>query len=572
MALKRRARPALAATLVSALLAAAGCAVLPHPPPAREASQALPPPSRGALVSSVQRNRPASAPSDASGVRLVEAGEDALAVLLALGSRAGSALDLKYYILHDDASSRAVLRNVIDAAARGVRVRLLLDDLNSADADAVLRCLARQPGIEVRVFNPLPSARWSTLTRIVASLDDVPRISHRMHGKFVVADGIVAVTGGRNIANPYFVRSSESNFLDLDVLLAGPAAGVLSTSFDEFWNHPLAWPIGAFEGTQRPCVNGLPRRQPRPTPAGLHLAATQLADAPADATAPVAGARPVTDPGGGSSVAAGQDDADGDGPELDPPPVPALRLRDVRWVPVDVVAESPASTEAIAPALAADAPAQAAVGSREGRAVLEVMADLMRGAKQRITLVTPYLVPGPLGMDLIHELRQRGVRVRVVTNSLAATDAPIAHVGYARYRRELIGAGVELYELRNQLGRHRLRLGRLATALASLHAKAVVVDGTVAVVGSMNFDPRSRWLNSEIGIVIPEATLSARLEDILQEVAADESYRLLLDRKGRLRWLDPRTGQFAGGYEPGAGGGTRLLLKAVGPLIPDSLL
>src|ERR1700731_3001341 len=195
-----------------------------------------------------------------SGIRLLSSGDEALASLIALADRAQKTLDIQYYIIHQDDSSRLLLHHVRQAADRGVRGRMLVDDLNTAGEDRRFMHLGEHPHVEVRVFNPFPGGRSALWTRIVAPVSEIPRINHRMHNKLFVADNAIAITGGRNIGDQYFTRDVHSNFIDLDVVAAGTIVPELSASFHAFWNSKYAIPIGSvasavdIEGTSAPIV------------------------------------------------------------------------------------------------------------------------------------------------------------------------------------------------------------------------------------------------------------------------------------------------------------------------------
>ncbi|HLS55981.1 MAG TPA: phospholipase D family protein [Zeimonas sp.] len=504
---------------LAAIACCAACASLP-PPPDKPVTSALAQPGATALGAMSA----AAAPNTRySGFRLLESGEDAFAALAALADRAQRTLDLQYYLMHDDASTRTLLRRVHAAAERGVRVRVLLDDLNTSGADDALLCLTAHPNIELRLYNPFPAGRFSTLTRVLASITDIRRINQRMHSKMFVADNAMAVTGGRNLGDAYFVKSPSSNFVDLDVIAAGPVVRSLSASFDQFWNSDLAYPVHTLVKKEPVCA-GPVSATALPTPAG---------------------------------------------PATDPPDVPATGLTEVfrdgrlqlSWVPAKVLADEPSKI------------------SPEGEPPdpEEVIADdvigLTRAARREVILISPYFVPGERGAAMFRDLRARGVRVRVLTNSLAATDAPIVHVGYARYRAELLAEGVELHELRNRLGRPRSRLGSFGSSQASLHAKAMVVDRRILLVGSMNMDPRSELHNTELALVLRSQALSAQVVRLFEDVAASSSYRVEAMADGRLRWVgeapDVPTVE---GSEPDAGIALKLLLKLLSPLAPDELL
>ncbi len=534
---------------LAALLCAA-CASLP-PPPEKPVTHAWPQPEATPLG----RLAAASAPNARfSGLRLLASGDDALAALAALADGAQRTLDLQYYLIRDEASTRALLRRVHAAAARGVRVRVLLDDLNTAGADDALLCLTRHPNIDLRLYNPFPAGRASILTRVLASIHDLRRINQRMHNKLFVADNAMAVTGGRNLGDAYFVRSPSSNFVDLDVLAAGPVVRELSASFDRFWNSALAYPLATLVTKQPDCAGPLAAAPPASDRQPAHDAA---AEAPSVAVAappapppPEAAAAPAADPGRS---------ADGIPASRFAQDLAAGRLR-LAWVPAAVLADAPSKI--------------ASEGDPErSETIADDIATLTRSARHEVVLISPYFVPGPRGVAVARELQSRGVKLRVLTNSLAATDAPVVHIGYARYRPQLLAAGVELHELRNQLGTPRSRLGSFGSSLASLHAKALVIDRRLVLIGSMNMDPRSARLNTEIALAIRSPTLAAQVVRLYEDVAATSSYRVEALADGRLRWVGPGPGVPAvEDTEPDASPGMQWLLVLLSPFAPDELL
>lgn len=507
------------AALVRLMLATAcllaGCASLPapaHAPPSRAYSQ----PHDTALgrVAAASAAHPRL-----SGFRLLVSGEDALGSLMTLADHARHTLDLQYYLIHNDESTREILQRVRAAADRGVRVRFLLDDIHTAGEDDKLLELDDHPNIEVRLFNPFPSGRFSMITRLASSLTDISRINQRMHSKMFVADNALAVTGGRNLGDPYFVRSPTSNFLDLDVIAAGPVVRQLSASFDEFWNHRLAYPVRTL-ATARP-------------------------SAPGDDAAP------------GLSAPASES----------PLPHDARLARelergrlDLAWAPAVILSDKPAKISS-----------EGDPGREES--IAQDVYSLMRSARSELVVISPYYVPGERGMALMRELRSRGVRVRVLTNSLAATDAPVVHIGYARYRKRLVGAGVELHELQPRLGGGRSRIGSFGSSRASLHAKALIIDRHTVLVGSMNMDPRSEKLNTEIGMVVRSRPLAGQLVKLYEDVTLHSSYRIALTGDDEVRWLKeaPEDREEHDG-EPEASRWLRLVLFLLTPFAADEML
>jgi cardiolipin synthase C len=487
-----------AALLCAATLA--GCASLPPPQPrAPEAAFASPETTHFGRLAA----KAAPAP-DVSGFRLLISGEDAFGALAALIDGAERSLDLQYYLIRSDGSSRALMRRVRAAADRGVRVRLLLDDLNTTGQDAGLLRFTAHPNVEVRLYNPFPAGRVSTIGRVMASLTDVTRINQRMHNKMLVADNALAVTGGRNIGDAYFVNSKAANFLDIDFLVAGPAVRSLSTTFDAFWNSPTAYPVEAV--ADRPDPEATPPSTPSPQPA-----------------APVPG---------GLAQAIGRGE---------------LALV---WADARVLADAPMKAEAMNGDLA----------------------SLLRAARREVIIISPYFVPGPRGVAFARELSERGVKLRVLTNSLASTDAAVVHVGYARYREALLALGVELHELRPYLDTQQNAALAFGSSQASLHAKVVVVDGVAALVGSMNMDPRSQRLNTEMGVLVRSPQIAQALVQVFDQVTSSSTYRLSLADDQSLRWTSTGPKPRVSTSEPEASAWLKFTVKLLSPFAPDELL
>ncbi len=449
-----------------------------------------------------------------SGVRLISSGEEAFSSLITLADHAERSIDIQQYIIEQDDSARAVLRHVRAAAARGVRVRILIDDLNTAGKDRRLLYLSEEPNMQVRVFNPFPAGRLNIMTRFVFSATEIPRINHRMHNKQFVVDDAIAVTGGRNIADQYFMRSKDSNFVDLDVIVAGQVVPQLSATFDAFWNSRFAYPIAS-------------------------LAAPET-DNPAGQS--------TTDPAVGAEADVLDDD------------LKAGKLS-MSWVPAAVLADAPAkiagedNPDAVEP-------------------VSDSMDDLMGTASEDVTVISPYFVPGKDGVALMRNLIRRGVRVRVLTNSLATTDSPLVHIGYSRYRRDLLEAGVQLYELRPVLGQKKKRFHPFKSSRASLHAKAIVIDHKTVFIGSMNMDARSARTNSELGIVFRSAGIARQVESLFDDVVSDGSYALSLSKKRSIEWTFDDGGSVHQVWhkDPDTSLLLRLGLKLMSPLAADGLL
>ncbi|MGO9934617.1 MAG: phospholipase D-like domain-containing protein [Steroidobacteraceae bacterium] len=494
----------------AAILFVSGCAGLPRHVD-KTHSEALRDPATttlGRIVESDEAGR------NLSGIRLLASGEEALASLMALADHAERTLDIQYYIIHEDESSLLLLRHVGLAADRGVRVRLLVDDLNTAGQDRLFVHLGEHANIEVRVFNPFPNGRFSTWARILAAAPDMRRINHRMHNKLFVADNALAITGGRNIGDQYFTRDQYNNFIDLDVVAAGAIVPELSASFDEFWNSKYAYPIKSI-------AYGV--------------------DA-APAAPPVAERAPT----GNSDWLEHELDA---------------RAVQLDWVPASVLADQPAK---IASESSPD----------EEVTIANDITDLMNSAHQELIVISPYFVPGKDGVALMRELIRRGVHIRILTNSLATTDSPLVHIGYSRYRVELLRLGVDLRELRPKLGMKRPRFHPFRGSNASLHAKALVIDQKVVFIGSLNMDERSAHINSELGLVIRSAEIAHQVTNLLDDISTDGSYKLqLVDHGKRIEWSSGEPGAMqTWRIDPQTTHLQRFWLKALTPFAPDELL
>ena len=539
-----RTRAWLTAGLSAVVLGLAGCGNLPPQAP-HEPTYALASNTGLPLAALVEASRPKDDKRPSlSGFRLLGSSEAAYGSRMALIDAATKTLDLQYYTIHYDSSTEALMEQLRVAARRGVRVRLLLDDFNAVGKNVAVLRLDLEPGIEVRMFNPVSGPRSSQAGRILGSLFDFKRIQQRMHNKILVADNTLAVAGGRNLGDAYFGQSDTSNFLDLDLLVAGPMVTELSHSFDAYWNDIRAYPV-------RKVLTGNDLKafyaDPNPATAAVPADAAPLVDTRATAppeTAPVEG-HPV--PGATGMAREIQTDT--------------LALA---WAPSALLVDKPAK---IAPENPLDE------SDREDNVVDGVL-NIVTRAQKEVLIISPYFVPGPRMMEVFTTLRQRGVRVRVLTNSLASNDAPLAHVGYARYRQPLLEAGVELFEMRAEGKTQQRFFGSTPDSRASLHTKALVIDSRLLVVGSMNLDLRSQLQNTELGMVIRSRKLSAAMEAAIDQ-SLDDSYELSL-QDGQLRWTTPSDTPGQPGEvltsEPDARLGLKILLKLAGPFAPEEML
>ena len=450
---------------------------------------------------------------------LLPDGLDAFAARAASARLAGRSLDLQYYMWHDDLVGHLLAREVYAAAERGVRVRLLLDDINTQGLDPALLALDAHPNIEVRLYNPFRNR--SGVWRLLEMVQRFFSVNHRMHNKAWIVDGRVALVGGRNIGDEYFDAGSSVNFRDLDMLLLGPAVADTSAIFDDFWNSSAAVPIEALNPQ---------------TPENLHKLMAALARESADATAQVYLKR----------VAASPSAQRLSNHELSP-----------HWSANIVVASDP--------------PLKTKSAGRGGWLQPRLAAHL-GGVHSEVLLISPYFVPGSKGTATLLALAHAGAQVGVITNSLAANDVPAVHSGYERYRSHLLAGGVSLFEIRRNgpTATH----GLFGSSGASLHTKAFVIDGTRGFVGSFNLDPRSANLNTEMGVLFDDPGLARDLrQEYLRLAAPALSYQLRRSTDGSTQWLD-RTTQPPQmlGHEPDAGWWLRAITRVMSWLPIESQL
>lgn len=532
------------ALICACILFAEGCASLP-PEAARTQTLALADPATTTLGRLVAQSSPDPA---LSGFHVIASGEEAYGTLISLADHATRTLDLQYYLIETDESAREILRHVRAAAERGVRVRMLVDDLHSDDGkDRAFLRFAGHRNIEVRMFNPFPAGRFSKLTRILSSAADVRRLNRRMHNKAFIADNALAMTGGRNIGNAYFLRAPDTNFVDLDVIAAGPAVRRLSAAFDQYWNNPLAVSVETLA-----------------TP-------TETADAASAASARGAG--------GASAVPAGQTraEAQAEGKRIEAQAMKPSGKFDARasFLGRQFAAGGKLALEWAPASVMVDAPSKASPdhAPAPGETMGEELGRVLSGAQVEIILISPYFIPGDRGVAWMADLVKRGVKVRVLTNSLAATDEAIVHVGYRRYRPALLHAGVELHELKSNPGRPQKVIGDYTSSQASLHGKAAVADRSILFVGSMNFDPRSASQNTETGLIIHSPKLAQQVAQLFAGAIDDNSYLLRLSAQGAVQWVDGKGDKAVVlDTEPDTTWPKRLWVDVLAPFTPEELL
>ena len=509
-----------------AVIVLAGCGTLPQKPETSY-SAALPPSPESPLVRTAQASLPAP---DLTGFRLMPLGAYSLDARIQLARRARHSLDVQYYLIQNDMTGRLLLRNLRDAALRGVRVRVLVDDLYTSGGDPLFIGLTAFPNVEVRLFNPFCCGRDSLTSKYTASLADFGRLNHRMHNKLFIADGSMVVAGGRNIADEYFMRSATDNFVDMDAFVVGAVVPQLARIFDVYWNSPQVYPAESIIRTN------LDREQ-------LQRQFNDLVDE------------------GEQMMAANPPPIDilGYGPISDD--LEAGRLGLV-WGKANAYADSPAKVTATSDEMA-----------RSMSVTMNVM-DLVMASRSEVVLSSPYFIPGPMGVQAFSDLRKRDVKVTILTNSLASNDEPLVHTGYARYRVDLLKTGVDLYELSPTRVVRNKRLMLPGASVGRLHAKTAIIDRSIVFIGSMNLDPRSASKNTELGIIAECPPLAREVIRVIHISKLQSAYRLRFAQDTQnLEWLAmDDNGDVVLSEEPDVTPLMRLQNTLLAPFVPEQEL
>ncbi|UUW20603.1 phospholipase D family protein [Serratia ureilytica] len=451
-----------------------------------------------------------------SGVVPLVSGHDAFASRLALARMAERSIDAQYYIWHNDTSGQILLKTLYDAAQRGVRVRLLLDD-NGVAMDETLAALNAQKNVEIRLFNP------STVRtpKLAGYAFDFMRMNRRMHNKSYIVDGAVAIIGGRNIGDEYFQVGDENYFLDLDVLSVGSVVAETADVFDRYWNSASVFGVEQIIRGQGNLSAFLTQAAATETSERARKLAVQLET---------------------SAV------------QLE---TSAVRFRDGAVQPEFTQVE-----------LVADDPAKGLGKASRDRLMVTQLGKIIGGVSRQLDLVSAYFVPGREGATFFESLAKQGKSIRVLTNAMNTTDVLVVHAGYAKYRRELLQAGVELFELKLRAGQPtgRKELKPLGLSGAALHAKTFAIDDKRVFIGSFNFDPRSAHLNCEMGFLIDSPSLAADTRQLFDGPLEYAAYRPVLTPEGKMVWKEA----FEDGHtevhqqEPGAGWVKRIVLTVAG--------
>lgn len=424
-----------------------------------------------------------------SGVFALSDGRDAFAARVLLANASERSLDIQYYIWHGDKTGTLMFEALRRAADRGVRVRLLLDDNGTAGLDTVLAALDAHPNIEVRLFNPFLHRRWRVL-----NLPDFWWLNRRMHNKSFTADNQATIIGGRNVGDEYFDAGQGVSFVDLDVLAIGPVVNDVSKDFDRYWNSESSYP-----------AERVLARVNQAAIAGVAAAASRVEKDPAA----VAYMQAIAHSQYVQQVLA--------------------RQLPFEWATVHMVS---------------DDPAKALGRARDDELMWTRLQKVLQAPKHELELVSAYFVPGEEGVEYFSALARQGIKVTILTNSLAATDVAAVHAGYAKRRKPMLEAGVELFEMEPEFSPAPTKgHGRLGSSNASLHAKTFSIDRSRAFVGSFNFDPRSQRLNTELGFVIDSPPMAEAIADAFATIIPARAYKVRLSDAGALQWVDQRDGE-----------------------------
>ena len=467
-----------------------------------------------------------------SGVHPLQDGRDAFAARMLLVKAAQKTLDVQYYIWRPDATGIMMFEALHAAAERGVRVRLLLDDNNTTGLDQVLAALDAHPNMEVRLFNPfvLRKHRW------LGYLTDFSRANRRMHNKSFTADNQITIVGGRNIGDEYFGASDDVLFVDLDVLVGGPIVREVSSDFDRYWSSDSAYPVASL--------------LPGIDTAYLEQLAMDSAKVEVD---PMAEA--YTKSLRSSTLI--QNLLQG--------------KLELRWAVTRMVSDHPGKGLGLL---------------TEDELLSHELTRVIDKAESEVALVSPYFVPTAVGVDALAAIAASGVGVKILTNALEATDVAVVHAGYAKRRKALLRAGIQLFEMQAMTQNAEPRLGgrgggsgsgsgarssrsapsgsggRFGSSASSLHAKTFAIDNKRVYVGSFNFDPRSAQLNTELGFIIESPEMARAIETAFEKQIPDVAYQVHLSEDGRLYWIEQVDGEARRhDIEPGTGFWQRMAVR-----------
>jgi len=455
-----------------------------------------------------------------SGIHLLNDGPDAFAARYLLMGMARHTIDVQYYIWHDDMSGRLLFSALLDAAGRGIKIRLLLDDNNTPGLDNLLAELERHANITVRLFNPFS---FRTL-RALGYLTDFARLNRRMHNKSLTVDGVATLVGGRNIGDEYFGTGNEPLFTDLDVLAVGPVVAEVTADFERYWQSQAVSPLRSVVDVRT--AEGEAVRLPPEW---------QQSDAVQRYLARLEHSHFVSQMEQGTL--------------------------EMTWAQARLLSDDP----------------RKGLGKAKRSSLLpQRMLEVIGSPQQQFDIISAYFVPTRAGVAQLLALKRRGVSIAILTNSLAANDVTVVHAGYARWRKKLLRHGIALYELKPQAqaGEPPHDRGLTGNSGSSLHAKTFTVDNRKVFVGSFNFDPRSAVLNTEMGLIIESESLAHQTHQRFMRGMQDRAWALQLDKWGRINWIeqDERGREIVLRHEPQSTLLQRLLVRLVWRLPIEWLL
>ncbi len=431
-------------------------------------------------------------PPDQAGFYPMNDGIDALAARLLLAEQAEKSIDVQYYLIKNDIVGRAFIYSLLRAADRGVRVRLLLDDMFTSGYDVGMAALHSHPNFEIRIFNPFHRGATG---RVQSALTGFGRINRRMHNKSFTVDNQITIIGGRNIADEYFGVREDAKFGDLDVIGIGPVVQDVSGMFDMYWNHETALPVPAFVEELDDPEAALQELRDRFASANDDIRDSKYAEA--------VRARYLTYLESNQSL--------------------------FEWAPYKLVVDSP------------DKGVKAKAG--EADSITTPLIESLKSAERELVIVSPYFVPLKSAVEGLANLKKRGVEVIVITNSLAANNQFTVHGGYAPSRKPLLEAGVRIYEVRPDADVSGTEFIDASGAKATLHTKAFIVDDKEVFIGSFNFDPRSANLNTELGVIIRDPELALLYSVLIDEALRDQTFEVFLNDAGKIRWRGHKGGE-----------------------------
>jgi len=422
-------------------------------------------------------------PEGYSGFFPIADGIDALSARLLMAERAERTIDAQYYLLKPGITGKAFIYALLSAADRGVRVRLLLDDMFTSGYDAGMAGLDSHPNFEIRIFNPFASRS----ARFWDGITSFSRINRRMHNKSFTVDNQMTLIGGRNIADEYFGARVDAKFGDLDVVAIGPVVQEVSNMFDSYWNHERAAPVPAFANMPDDPAAELERIRAELEKAREEIQTSKYADAVKEQILKYV--------------------------ETD---------EEFFWAPYTLAVDSP----------------DKGIKSKaaEAASIKTPLIESLTSAEEEVIILSPYFVPRKTGIEAFSELQARGVDVTIITNSLAANNQSSVHGGYAPSRKPLLKSGVKIFEVRADADISGSQIVATGGAKATLHTKAFIVDRKEIFIGSFNFDPRSANINTELGVIIRSTEMAEQYARTIEANIAGQTFEVFLNEKGQVRW------------------------------------